>query len=385
MFIQFYIDFRKFILLLIYPIFCQISHRISQSNNGCYELFLNYLSYLFEGIIALIPIINRYIENRKINSAKEIEEPTYLPQMEFFNDPLKEEEKRRRKEEEKRRLLKKRLFLISLAFIGLIQMSLEIIVNNAFKNVLDYKIKECSAIFAEVLFFVLLSKIILNCKIYNHQIFALIIISISMIFIFASYIIENSLNFDKIMNFVFFSLIFALYALYYVLGKYALRSFISTPYFLMFAIGLINLIILLPYEIISYLINPNWEYNGIIRQIKDNFSFVFLLEMIFNVVVRIIWLGGIWMTVYYYDPYNLIIGESISKLLTVLIENRFKDYNLTTKIICYISYGIIILSSLIYNENIVINNEILSKDISFKYIVGINTDKYDKCCICANC
>ena len=388
MFIQFHIKSHYFILLLIYPMFYQISLRISQSNNGCYELFLNYLSYLFIGVKALILIINRYIENRKINSFKEIEEPTYFRQMELYEDPIEEEIKRERKELIKRRSRKKKLLLISLAFISLIQMSLEIIVNNALKNVLDYKIKECSAIFAEVLFFVLLSKIILHYEIYNHQIFALIIISISMIFIFASYIIENSLNFDKIMNFVFFSLIFALYALYYVLGKYALRSFIPTPYFLMFAIGLINLIILLPYEIISYLINPNWEFNGVIRQIKYNFSFVFFLEMILNVTVRIFWLGGIWMTVYYYDPCNLIISESISKLLTILIENRFKDYDLTTKIICYISYGIIILSSLIYNGNIIINCKNLSRDI---YFLGyfkeagkdITKDEiYEKCFIC---
>ena len=202
MFIQFHIKSHYFILLLIYPIFYQISLRISKSNNGCYELFLNYLSYLFIGIKALIPIINRYIENRKINSVKEIEEPTYLPQMELFKDP-EEDIKRKNIEFKKRRSRKKKLLLISLAFISLIQMSLEIIVNNAFKNVLDYKIKECSAIFAEVLFFVLLSKIILHYEIYNHQILALVIISISMIFIFASYIIENSLNFDKIMNFVF--------------------------------------------------------------------------------------------------------------------------------------------------------------------------------------
>ena len=183
-------------------------------------------------------------------------------------------------------------------------------------------------------------------------------------------------------------MIFALYALYYVLGKKVFDAFIISPYYLMFAIGLINLIILLSYEIISYLINPNWEFNGVIRQIKYNFSFVFFLEMILNVTVRIFWLGGIWMTVYYYDPCNLIISESISKLLTILIENRFKDYDLTTKIICYISYGIIIFSSLIYNENIIINCKNLNRDIYFLNYFnaeGINFTKeeiYEKYFIC---
>ena len=94
------------------------------------------------------------------------------------------------------------------------------------------------------------------------------------------------------------------------------------------------------------------------------------------------------MTVYYYHPCNLIISESISKLLTILIENRFKDYDLTTKIICYISYGIIILSSLIYNENIIINCKNLNRDIYFLNYFnaeGINITKeeiYEKYFIC---
>ena len=48
--------------------------------------------------------------------------------------------------------------------------------------------------------------------------------------------------------------------------------------------------------------------------------------------------------------------------------SRFKNYMLCTKIICYISYGIIIFSSLIYNEVIIINCEIISKDTKINII-----------------
>ena len=41
---------------------------------------------------------------------------------------------------------------------------------------------------------------------------------------------------------------------------------------------------------------------------------------------------------------------------------------LCTKIICYISYGIIIFSSLIYNEIIIINSEIISRDTKINII-----------------
>ena len=384
MFIQLGIINYKILIPLIYPIFYQIRFGISQSNNGCYELFLNYLSYLLGGIVFLIVRYNsknpekKYVVKSRQNSfAQSSEEIIQIDLYDNLNgyvivQKFKEEEIKK----EEKELFKLKIYLISLSLINLIPMIYEIIAHNALDDILDLKIKEGSTILSVILFYTLFSSIFLGHKIYNHQIFSLVIISICVIFIFTSYIIQYSLDFDKIMNILFFSLIFAFYALYNVLGKKVFDAFIISPYYLMFIIGFISLSFLLPFEIISYLINPNWVYNGIIRQIKNNFSFVFLLVMIVKVVVGFFWIGGIWLTIYYFTPCHFIISESISQLLTSLIENRFKDYYTVTKIICYVCYVIIILSSLIYNEIIIIRSEFISRDTK-TYIINRESNEVE--------
>ena len=384
MFIQLGIISYKLIIPLLYPIFYQIRFRKSNINNGCYELFINYLSYLFAGIVFLIV---RYNTNKsgKINQtinkqSSDAESPKEKIQIDV-NDDLNSSEiiqkfKEQKLKDEKKELFKLKMYLISLALINLIPMIYEIIAHNELQNILDFKIKEGSSLFSEMLFYILFSKIFLGHKTYNHQKLSLVLMSICTTFIFSLYVIEYGLNFDKIINILFFSLIFGYYALYNVIGKKIFDSFIISPYYFMFIIGFISLAILLPYEIISYLINPNWKYNGIIRQITNNFSFM----LIVNVVVGFFWVGGIWLTVYYFSPCHIIISESLSQFLTSLIENRHKNYVLIVKIIYYISYGIIIFSSLIYNEIIIINNENVSRDTK-TYIIqreNIETELIEK-------
>ena len=375
MFIQLGIINYKLIIPFIYPIFFQIRFLIISSQNECFELFLNYLSYLLAGIIFLKVKYNinkskkKNINYKQDSNTKLSEENIGINENnDLNNDVSNRESKVGKSNEEKKRSCRLKIFVISLTFINLIPMGLEIIAYRTLEDQIDYNFKESCSIFFVILFYVLFSRIILGHKIYNHQILALLIISVCMSFIFIIYIIENSFSMDIVISLIFFSLTFCLYALYDVLGKKLFDSFIISPYYFMFIIGFISLIILLPYEIITYLIDPNWKYNGIIRQIRDNFSLVFLLKLLSGILVGFLWLGGVWLTVYYFTPCHFIISESLAQLLTSLIQNRYKDYNLIEKIICYVSYGIIIFSSLIYNEIVIINNECISKDTKI-YII----------------
>ena len=377
----------KLIIPLVFPIFFQIRILIGQTDNGCYELFLNYLSYSFAGIIYLIVRYNtnksgkkNITTNKQDSDTKSSEEKILVDVYSDFNNKgIIQKYKEEKKKDEKKELCKLKTFVVCLAFINLLPMSLEIIVYNSLKSSLSYDyydLKESCSTFFVIIFFILFSVIFLKREIYNHQKFALIILSSCSVFIFFSYAIENDLNVEKLINIIFFSLIFCFYALFDVLGKKLFDSFMISPYYLMFSIGFVSLAILLPYEIITYLINPEWKYNGIIRQISNDFSLLFLLKLISIVVVEFFWFSSIWLTVYYFSPCHFIISESITEFLSSLIMSRFKTYRLATKIICYISYGIIIFSSLIYNEIIILNCEIISKDTKI-YVIKRQINEFE--------
>ena len=65
MFIQLGLINYKLIIPLVFPIFFQLRILIGQTDNGCYELFLNYLSYSFAGIIYLIVRYNTNKSGKK--------------------------------------------------------------------------------------------------------------------------------------------------------------------------------------------------------------------------------------------------------------------------------------------------------------------------------
>ena len=370
MFIRLGIINYKLIIPLLYPIFYQVRFGISNTDNDCFELFINFLSYTLAGIVFLIVRYNT--NNSKQENTTPNQDSSTKPSedkivIDVYNDDVRSNKiikkyNKTKLEKEKIELCNLKIFVISLALINLIPMMAEIMAHNSFKDILDFNINEISSFVSEIFFYILFSRIYLDHKIYKHQILALVIMSLCMVCIFSSYLIENSFELGRFISIIFFSLIFGIYALYNVLGKILFDSFIISPYYFMFTIGLISLIILLPYEIITCIIfGPDWNYNGIIRQIKNNFSFVFLLRSIGSVLAGFFWLCGIWLTVYFFTPCHIIISESLSQFITTLIS-RYKEYSTAAKIICYISYGFIIFSSLIYNEIIIINNASISRD-----------------------
>ena len=147
----------------------------------------------------------------------------------------------------------------------------------------------------------------------------------------------------------------------------------DSPYHLMFVIGVISLLILIPYEIITVLISgvANNSYNGIIYQIKTyykDYSYWYPFIFILDVIIKFLWVGGIMLTIYFFSPCHFIISESLSQIVSTVVENSLKKYDNSLKIIIFILYFIIVLSSLIYNEIIIINVCSLSKDTKKKIV-----------------
>ena len=65
-------------------------------------------------------------------------------------------------------------------------------------------------------------------------------------------------------------------------------------------------------------------------------------------------MGGIHLTVYFFSPCHFIISESISQILSTIINNSLEGYSTAAAIVIYILFVIIIFASLIYNEIIIL-------------------------------
>ena len=227
---------------------------------------------------------------------------------------------------------------------------------------ININFKMSSSLFYFIFFYIFFSRIILDDKIYSHQIFSLLIIivciPILLILFFINY--QEKVSFKLLLYSLILILIVCLYSLKDVLQKKLYNTFIVSPYYLMFIIGLINLSILIPYELITVIIYGMQDkpVNGILYQIKNNFkeySFLYLLIFFLDILSAFLWIAGIQLTIYYFTPCHFIISESLSQILTALIQESINDYTIYLKIIIYALYIIIVFALLIYNEVIIIN------------------------------
>jgi hypothetical protein len=224
---------------------------------------------------------------------------------------------------------------------------------------INFKTSSSVSLFFCIIAYVLLSRIILGHKIYRHQIFSLTIIIvcniISIILILTGE--TNNVNSNMAINFVLMAVILSLYALYNVLEKIFFNSFMTSPYYLMFIIGLITLVLIIIYETITCLaFGDNKDFNGAFYQIKYNIKNIKLYPLLFigDVISAFLWVGGIHLTVYFFSPCHFIISESISQILSTIINNSLEGYNIAAAIVIYILFVIIIFASLIYNEIIIL-------------------------------
>ena len=360
----------QLIFPFIYPITYQIRNIMHQNNKPFYDIFINYLGYLLSGIVYLII---KYRSKNNYNDKETLfinqnndctEKKNTFTQIGEYNQKNKE-----------KKVKGKYLYLLKLSLLYLVPM---FIIAYAHKYI-NYKFLSNIYLFFIIFYYILFSRIILLLKIYSHQILSIIIILICIPILIIFYFINENIKDENLLFNSFLILITgALFSLYNILEKRYYNKYMDSPYHFMFFIGLISLCILIPYELFTIIFfGEDTNFNGILYQMKNNFksySFLYLLLLLADLLCSFFWIAGIHLIFYFLQPCHFIISESISQIISTFIAGHIKNYSIGNKISIYILYIIIVVSSLIYNEVIIINIGNLSTNTKkkdyFKRIIG---------------
>ena len=366
MFIEFGILNYKLLIPFIYPFFYQIRRLIHGETKPFYGIYVNFCAHLVGGLIYLIIKFRMKSKENDKNGGLQ-KSPTGIYNQININEL----------EINKSKAKMQYLYIFLLSLINLIPMGIEAYTF----NYININFKTGTSLFYTISFYVLFSRIILGIKVFAHQLFSIIII-ISCMPVLLTFFFLNEEPKDKIkliFNSLLLLLIMFIYSLYDVLIKKIYNKYMISPYYLMFIVGLVSLCILIPYEIITLLIfGEDNSFNGIIFQIKKyfkNHTYLYLLIFIGDVFSAFLWLAGIHLTIYFFNPCHFIISESLSQIITTIIWETLKKYHPSIKVVIYILYSIIIFASLIYNEVIIINICSLSKNTRKKIILREQMEK----------
>ena len=379
MWIEFGIINYKLIIPFIYPFFFQVRRLIHKEGEKPFFLtFTNYLGYLFAGLIYLIIVYRTKKKqkkialtnpkNRKTQTVMELENISLSDDSSDLtvetikeikirkNSCIENQIKIEKTKIDKKIMKKKYLFILGLSLIYLIPMFLDSYCSSN-KN-MNFKTSSSISLFFSIIFYIPLSRFILGHKIHRHQILSVsIIIVCNIISIILILYGENDYS-NMAINLGLMAAIIFLYASYNVLETKFFNVYMTSPYYLMFIIGAISLTLIIIYEIITCLAFSIDEiFNGVFYQLKKNFQEIKLYPLIFigDIISAFLWLVGIHLTIYFFTPCHFITSESISQILSTIINNTLEAYSVTVKIITYILFVIIIFASFIYNEIIILN------------------------------
>ena len=274
----------------------------------------------------------------------------------------------------KQRKIKK---LFSLFLLSLINM-IPTVAQCFFLKREDY-IKNIGVLFT-ILFYIIFKKLFLKTKIYKHQIISLLIISFCLL-IFTFNDIKNAKSDSKSdffkglgISLLYILIVFGFYAIYDVLIKKHLEKYSDDPYYLMFYIGLFSLILTIPLDLFSYFYDDEGKKIELdaINQIRDlykKYKLKFFLWFLSDIIIGFFWLVGIILILYYFTPCHFIICRTLSEFLSKCVRWVLgKDKDEWYEILIYsLIYVIIIFSSFIYNEVIIIHLYGMEEN-TFKYI-----------------
>ena len=383
----------KLLLPFIYPILLQIRKLIHKNDKTpFFEFFTNYCGYLCHGIVHLI-IIKRakHKKNHLLNLDGEM--PNAIFELMDCKEKINSFEKTKsivininkgsdnliKKQKEKRKLNERKKKYLNLLFLSLIYLTPMFLDSYTTTNEeIRFKTGSSISVLFCIIFLVFLSRIILGQQIHRHQVVSTIIIIICTILSIILILIKIKFSWSIFSDIGLMALIYLLYTLYNVLEKRYFNKYMDSPYHLMFVIGLISLIIILLYETITVLtFSKDEKFNGIFLQLETNFkkSNYYILLFIADILSAAIWVLGIHLTVYFLTPCHINISEGIAQILTTFIYNILEGYDTYIKIIIYVLFVIIIFTSFVYNEIIIINACSLNK-YTQKYIEDrANTEK----------
>ena len=344
----------QLILPFIYPFTHHIRRIIHQKDKPFYDIFTHFLGYFLSGIVLII--INKRTKMSSIENEVLFEKKvkTFNRRGSIRNTFIQIDEKNQKNNE--KRIKGKNLYLFIINLIYLVPIFLEAYTI----EYINLNFKASTYLFYIIFFYILFSRIILHLRIYNHQLLSIIIIILCIPILLVFYFMNDEQKDNRLLFSSFFLLFTgSFFSLFNILEKRYYNKYMDSPYNFMFIIGLISLIILIPYEIFAVIVfGEDTIFNGILFQIKFNFkkySYLYPLLFIGDVLVSFIRVAGIHLTFYFLQPCHFIISESLSQILSTFINGSIQKYSMKIKIIIYILYVIIAIASLIYNEVIIIN------------------------------
>ena len=360
MFIEFGIWSNHLLILLLYPAFYQLKvFLIHKSDSALYEVFKNFLSYTFAGIFYLFVLCRTKTTNKEKEISKK--ETKIKNQIAVKKSTLKKERKKKQ--------------ITSLFLLTLINI-LPVVIEIFCRKYIYFTFNESISSISKLLFFCIFSNVILKIEIYKHQLISLIIITLSLIGILFIEIMhfKNNIEYLKtIFSVIYFIIIYGFYSLFDVLVKRHFNIYFDFPYHLMFFVGIFSILLITPYELITYFFfnEKNFAIGGIIKEMINRFteSKINILWFFFDILNGFFWLAGIMLILYYFTPCHFFVSDALSHLLTTCLHwiLGHKEFDWQPKWIYITIYSVIFLFSLIYNEIIIINVAPMRKN-TIKYI-----------------
>ena len=162
------------------------------------------------------------------------------------------------------------------------------------------------------------------------------------------------------------------YCLSDVLGKKYLITYIDHLYLFLFKIGIIGLIPMITFGIITLFINIDEKYQ-LFLIFNSTDIWINLLDLFFSFMFQL----GLWLTIFYLTPCHYIIYESISNFLEIFldkIEGSIGKYSNEEIITFYILYPILIFGTFVFNEIIILNIFGLNSNTTNEIILRGNMD-----------
>ena len=356
----------QLLLPIIYPFTHHIRRFIHQKDKPFYDIFTNFLGYLLSGIVFLFikhNIRTSSIDNEILCENEVKNTNNGKRKRNTFNQIVENNQKNKEK-----RIKGKFLYLFILTLIYLVPTFLEAYTI----EYINFNFKASTYLFYIIFFYILFSRIILHLQIHKHQLLSIIIILICMPILLIFYFTNGKEKKNLLFSSLFLLFTGSFYSLFNILEKRYYNKYMDSPYHFMYIIGLISLLILIPYEILTLIVfGENTVFNGILYQIKSNFnkySYLYPLLLIGDILVSFLRVAGIHLSFYFLPPCHFIISESLSQIISTIINSSIKEYSMNIQIIIYILYVIIVISSLIYNEVIIINIGDLSVNTKKKII-----------------
>lgn len=203
------------------------------------------------------------------------------------------------------------------------------------------------------------SRIILGFKIYEHHFFSLCLTLVGFIFLFVSLFVYNSNPAKPHIQII--HLIFSLpFSLSLVLIKYLFLHYFISPFVFLFFDGIFCIVYSLIYIILESLI-----YRGDSHFIYLNFKYFFneqsgkfYLLTLFTLLFSFLYQVTNALTLYYFTPTLLVMTDILSPFTRWILELWIDDEKekISREILFKgIGFFIIIISSFIFNEIVVLN------------------------------